>query len=221
MKKISTNIYRLDPSNFYKKTPKTVIEELIVIQNNDNNIYEKVECKVTGREFDQLLYIHHPNPTDPNWKQMLLEISGQNEEIKRIKSKYPSFLLFFFNSNDAYAITGGAGHRVIESILDFQFGFDVVERLIDTSKDDIRGLSQRVFLGVELASNRFFKSDYVFNDEDSFGKYYRGVDVFIDSKKLKDIGIETDKKKLLVKGQWGFRIDTKISFQQLIERIEK
>lgn len=222
MSKYSTKIFRIDQSHFVSERPQVFITFLIRNHNEKgNNIYTEVQCTEQGEVFNQMLFIHKAQPSYPSWKNMLLEITSSAQDIKDIQSKYPSFLLFFYSSTEAYVISGGAGYRVIESALDSHFGFSVVERLIDTSKDDIRGLSQRVFLGVELASNRYFKADYVFDDEDNFGKYYRGLDVFIDSDKLKDIGIETSKKKLLVKGEQGFKIDTKISFGELVERIEK
>jgi uncharacterized protein (TIGR04141 family) len=223
MSKYATKIFRLDASHIERQSPQFFIESLIGNHNSkpENNQYSKVDCKVTGEVFKQILYVHKAEPSRPSWKGMLLEITGNAKEVNELHSRYPSFVLFFYTNNDVFAISGGSGYRILESTLDSQFGFNVVERLIDTSKDDIRGLSQRVFLGVELASNRYFKADYVFNDEDSFGKYYRGLEVFIDKKKLAEIGVKTKKSKLLVRGELGFKIDTKISFKELIERIEK
>jgi len=223
MHKIKTKIFRIDPSNHFDVSTIFFIKNLITVHNSDksNNLYQLIDCKIKSETFELALYIHNPKVQKPSWYGLLTEISGNNPDVKRIDSKYPSFILFFFNDKEIFVITGGGGHRPVESVLDSQFGFKVVERLIDPTKDDLRSLSQRVFLGIELASNRFFKADYVFADEDNFGKYYRGLDVFIDSEKLKNIGVYTNKKKLLVKGELGFKIDTKISFEELLNRILK
>lgn len=223
MNKITTKIYRIDSSHHEDVTPGFFIEKLIEQHNVDTSVirYDPIETKIESEEFCLKLFIHNPpHPSKPNWHGLLMDISGNNTKVKNIGSKYPSFILFFYSETEIFVITGGAGYRVVERALDSQFGFKVVERLIDTSNDDIRGLSQRVFLGVELASNRFFKADYAFEDEDNFGKYYRGLDVFINSQKLKNIGVETKKKSLLVRGELGFKIDTKISFDELLERIK-
>lgn len=223
MSKYSTKIFRVEPSHFENIIPKNFIISLLKNHNEKvgNNMYKEIECTNKIDHFEQMLFIHKAHPNNPSWKNMLLEITNNSSEIKSVESKYPSFLLFFYSKLEIYVISGGAGYRVIESILDSQFGFSVVERLIDTSKHDIRQLSQRVFLGAELASNRYFKADYYFNDEDNFGKYYRGLDVFIDVESLSEIGIETNKKKLLVKGEQGFKIDTKITFNEFVERIKR
>jgi uncharacterized protein (TIGR04141 family) len=223
MQKIATKIFRIEPTNHSDVSTKFFINNLITLHNSDstNNYYQLIECKIKPEVFELALYIHNPKTQKPSWYGLLTEISGNNSDVKRIDSKYPSFILFFYSGNEIFVITGGGGYRVIESALDSQFGFKVVERLIDPSKDDLRGLSQRVFLGAELASNRFFKADYVFADEDTFGKYYRGLDVFVSSEKLASIGVDTNKKKLLIKGELGFKIDTKISFDELLNRILK
>lgn len=220
--KISTKIFKINEAHLEKVSARDFIHQRIEYHNrNASTLYKEVPCAKAGNEFDQILYTHNPKETPPSWQKLLLEITGNHGEIKYIKSRYPSFVLFFFSNMEVYAITGGSGYRVIEETIDTQFGFSVVERLIDTSQSDMRRISERVFLGVELASNRFFRPDYVFDDEDTFGKYYRGLDVFIRKEKLKDIGVSTDKKELLVRGEAGFKIDTKITFEQLVERIEK
>jgi uncharacterized protein (TIGR04141 family) len=223
MSKYSTKIFHVEPSHFENMLPNNFINELIKKHNDKigNNVYEEIDCTYQNNHFEQRLFIHRALATNPSWKNMLLEITNNSPAIKKVESKYPSFLLFFYSKSEIFVISGGAGYRVVESVLDSQFGFSVVERLINTSKHDIRGLSQRVFLGAELASNRYFKADYYFDDEDNFGKYYKGLDVFIDNNKLREIGIETNKKKLLVRGEQGFKIDTKITFSELVERINR
>lgn len=222
MNKLAAKIYRVN-STYVISPPLDFIHQLIKNHNAETSItqYREIETNVDSGDFEISLYVHQARPSKPSWFGLVSEIASNNYDVKGVESKYPSFILFFYNANEIFVITGGAGYRVVESVLDSQFGFNVVERLIDTSLDDIKGLSQRVFLGVELAANRFFKADYVFNDEDSFGKYYRGLEVFISNTKLKNIGVDTSKKKLLVKGELGFKIDTKISFNEMLNRITK
>lgn len=222
--KISTKIFKINQAHFERLSAFYFIDQLVENHNRNSSTqtqYKEVACVKQGDQFDQRLFVHNPKEKPPSWQKLLLEITDKHGDIKYIKSRYPSFVLFFFLDKEVYAITGGAGYRLIEESIDSQFGFNVVERLIDTSQSDMRRISERVFLGVELASNRFFRPDYVFEDEDTFGKYYRGLDVFIKKEKLLEIGVNTDKKELLVRGEAGFKIDTKITFEQLIERIEK
>lgn len=222
MKKIACNIYRLSDFHFERKKPKIVIQDFIDRHNENNNFYQGINCQeLKNSKFQVLLYVHKPKIGKPNWLNLLTSVVENNNDLKGINSQYPSFVMFFYNGNECYSVTGGAGHKVIESLIDNQFGFSVVERLIDANKDDVRKLAERAFLGVELASNRFFKSDFKVNDDNNFGKFYKGVDVFIDKKKLASIGIQTDKNKLLVKGQLGFKIDTKITFDELLNRIKQ
>jgi len=223
MNKITTKIYRIESAYYENTSTADFISDLMKQHNSSQTSvsYEKVDCSGNSGTFQLKLFVHNPKIGKPSWYSLLMDISSNDTKIRQIGSKYPSFILFFHNENVIFAITGGAGYKVIESVIDNQFGFKVVERLIDTAKDGIRGLSQRVFLGVELASSRFFKSDYVFVDEDPFGKYYKGLDVYIDNDKLKSIGVETSKKTLLVRGESGFKIDTKVSFEELLKRIQK
>src|SRR5690554_472175 len=221
MNKATYNIYKLDEFFFGHLGPESVIRNHFKSQNSNNVIYEEINCKVKKGNFKLLLYVNKPKKNNPTWLNMLTTIVEEPSQLNGLKSLYPSFVLFFYKTDQCFAISGGAGHMVIDSLLDRQFGFKIIERLIDISKDDVRQLSESVFLGIELASNRFFKSDYSFNDDDGFGKYYKGVHVFIDNERLRKIGIETSKKKLLVKGQLGFRIDTKINFDNLQRRVEK
>lgn len=222
MSKFTTKIFRINDAYFERKNPVDFILEHVEIHNSKgNNQYERVPCQQVGASFELSLYIHNSIPKPPPWQRTLLGITNNDIRVKSLRSQYPSFVLFFSNDFECYVVSGGTGHRVVEDVLDSQFGFRIVEKFIDTSQSDMRRLSERVFLGPELASNRFFRADYKFVDEDNFGKYYKELDVFIKKTKLQELGVKTNKTELLVKGASGFEINTQVSFEQLVFRVEK
>jgi uncharacterized protein (TIGR04141 family) len=222
MSKIATKLFRLNPELFAENIYENLKQIRTFMQNyNDthDNRYVKKEVKqaFSNKGFQFELYVQIGQPKKPEWVDFLYVIS--QDDLQDIKSQYPSYILFILHEKSSFALTGGAGSKIISQLLDPMFGFNILERLIDVNNTQIRSIAQNTFLGSELASARYFKSGFTLTDEDNFGKYYKELCMFIDPEKLKKIGIVTSKEKLLARGESGFKIDTKISFANTIERI--
>lgn len=200
---------------------KQFIETFMNNYNAEHGLkYDLVESDSVAGEFQILQYINSPSFKPPSWLRISREAAKSNQ-LQEVKNKNYALLMFFFSYTEIFVITGGHSYRIIEEIVDYDFGFSIVERLIDPNKTEIRSLSERGFVGIELASSRFFRSDFVFHDNDDFGKFYRGLEAFIDEKALSRLGVQTERKKLLVKGEAGFKIDTSINLETILNRISR
>lgn len=223
MSKFSPRIYKVNEVKFAGFTPENFIDSFIDKYNAEHNTnqFKKIECLPQDGVFQLKQYLNYPIHKPPSWLNIAKSAALAGVSFSDVGNKNHSYLLFVYSSDEIYIITGGYSHNVIEEIVDYDFGFNVVERLIDPNKTEIRSLSQRGFIGIELASNRFFKSDFVFFDNDDFGKFYRGLEAFIDEKALAKLGVITDKQKLLVRGETGFKVDTAVDLMTILERIQR
>lgn len=213
--KVNSRLYKLDEA-------KQFIEQFMYNYNSEHGMqYEKFETGTFDGEFQILQYINTPNFKPPSWLRLSKQAAVKSEKLNSIRNKNYALLMFFFSRSEIFVITGGHSYRIIEEIVDYDFGFNVVERLINPSETEIRSLSERGFVGIELASSRFFKSNFVFHDNDDFGKFYRGLEAFVDEKALIRLGVKTEKKKLLVKGEAGFKIDTSIDLETILNRVSR
>lgn len=222
--KIQADIYRIDPDKI-NNTPQETIGHLIRLHKGQSYIpVELKENLLKNSDYTISLYINEINESAPEWIPFLGELIAESEtsKLEKLKRKYPSFLLFINDSNNIFVVSKGAGRFVFSNYLQENFGVEILERLIDETKTDIRSITERGVMGNVLSSKKYYKPDHKFNDEQSFGKFYKSIETFISKDKLKTkLGIETDRSSLIISGENSLKISTKLGIDGIVERVNK
>jgi uncharacterized protein (TIGR04141 family) len=168
------------------------------------------------------LFVNNVEETKPDWVKFLdeLAIDDGQDAIQALKRKYPSFVLFVFDTKDIFAVTKGGGHYVIAPYILESFGVEILERLLDPNDSDLRSLRERGVIGSVLASDKYFKPDHKFRDEQSFGKFYKSIEAFVPKDVLKKkLGIDTNRTSLIVSGENKLKISNQLSLEEIVDRV--
>lgn len=228
--KIQADIYKLDSVGLSSDPEKNIVTIVNKHSTNKENYkYTEIELNPEIRKlhnFRVKLYINKKHSSIPDWREFLFSVitdsEKENEHILGLNRKLPSMILFFYNENNIYVVTKGAGRHVIDNYIDSEFGISVLERLIDTNESDIRSANERGVIGSILSSSNYYKPNNSFNSTKSFGKFYKGVETFISKDKLEEsLGISTSKTSLIIGGKNNLQINNKVTITDLANRIEK
>lgn len=226
---IEADIYRIDNELIDDET-EAFIEDIVVEsfsgENAHNHAYNEVtlnqEISSNSEYHLKLFVVEADNERSPDWLDFIREIvpEDNHEEIEHLKRRFPSFVLFIYTQEVIYAIPKGQGRHVFSKYIQENFGIEVLERLVDGGNSELRAASERGVLGQILAQSKFFKPNYKFDDERSFGTFYRSVEAFISQDRLRaSLGIETDRGSLLISGQNTLKIRGQLTIEELVERI--
>lgn len=222
--KIQADIYKIDPTRYNGSTENTVAT---IINNHQGQSYIEIKLDEGIQRIGNLnlqLYINDIEESAPDWIFFIKEISSEEsqDEISNLQRKYPSFLLFFYNNSEIYVISKGAGRFVISNYIHENFGIEILERLVSPNESDLRSLQERGVIGSVIAAQKYFKPDHKFADEQSFGKFYKTVEALITQENLSSyLGIQTDRKSLIVNGENTLKINVRSTILEIADRIDR
>ncbi|MUV37127.1 hypothetical protein JNUCC1_00933 [Lentibacillus sp. JNUCC-1] len=131
--------------------------------------------------------------TSPNWGATLSELVNDLGEIENIRQ---SFVLFLKVGDESFAATGGNGYQVLEGVKDYNFGLELLSRLISQNDDVIKRVNDRYFTGNILGGNYQYNRRVTINTEADFNNFFNEIYVALPSDKItKKLGINITTKK--------------------------
>ncbi|WP_174614750.1 DUF6119 family protein [Virgibacillus ihumii] len=170
----------------------------IVDDFNENREEDKKLVKHTNRKFKftniskYSLYTSVVK-TNPNWGRTLTELVSDLDEIQNIRQ---SFVLFLKVGDEIFAVTGGNGYQVLDGVKDYNFGLELLSRLIDRNDDVIKRVNDRYFTGNILGGNYQYNRRVTINTEADFNNFFNEIYVALPSKSItKKLGIKINTKK--------------------------
>jgi hypothetical protein len=165
-------------------------------------------------------------PTTVQWKKFLEVIVEPDEDILKNESSFnEGYILLIRNKkakSDTYAITGGFGHMQLQDFCDFQFGLDIISRLIRTNDKVLRAAKERNFVGGVLGSVKFFRGEYNLNENESFGSFYQELKATLSNTVLKDTFKFTEeelKSGNLCEAKSSFALKKSIKLEKAVELV--
>ena len=186
---------------------------------------QKVKANIDSKHDYILFYKNWPIKI--KWKEFIAEVAEENEDIlKNNVAINEGFILLVKNKKhkqNLYAVTGGFGHIELQSFIDYQFGSDILSRLIKTEDKVLRTAKERGFIGGVLGSVKYFRGDYNLNENESFGNYYQELKAKLDKNVLKKVFKFKDeeiKKGGLVDAKSSFTIRKPLNIKRLTEIID-
>lgn len=207
-------IYKIESSETLdslseKAAAKNFIPQLLVAESKDG--------------FQVKLY-YQIKSSNPKWKGFIKSVSATGEEILQPhKSRIEGFVLFLAKNGRIYAVTGGHGHFIIQDCVDKDFGIDVFSRLVKKEDKVLKSAKETSLVGGVLGTTKYFRKNFNFFDNDSFGKIYQEVKANLDKEILTSkLGFTEDdiKKNSLCVAKSSFRINKDISFEQLLKLVD-
>jgi uncharacterized protein (TIGR04141 family) len=118
--------------------------------------------------------------------KLLLEISDDMSEFLDIRKDNFNYVLFIWNENGIFAITGGTGYAVIDKYTDREFGYKFLT-FIGKDKYNVVSSSEKSIVGKIFANDRVFREEYDYSSENHFGVSIDSLDVVTNADFLKSI----------------------------------
>ncbi|CAG4995604.1 hypothetical protein DYBT9275_01678 [Dyadobacter sp. CECT 9275] len=164
--------------------------------------------------------------TTVQWKQFLDVIVEPGEDILKNESSFnEGYILLIKNKkakSDIYSITGGFGHMQLQDFCDYQFGLDIISRLIKTNDKVLRAAKERNFVGGVLGSVKFFRGEYNLNENESFGSFYQELKATLSNTVLKDTFKFSDEELRsgnLCEAKSSFALKKSIKLEKAVELV--
>lgn len=211
-------------SNENKTYSSEDIVEFLLTENSDYReqiLREDIEIDVKGFK-TKIAY--RPSPPKPaTWRNFFLEILNRDSEILKSKKQEESFMVYIYNENNIYSITGGFAFHRIESYLDSLFGIKILSGLINRNTKKIKGVSERNVSKSIMATTKMFRVDYSISEDEDFGKIYKEIIAQLDSKILEEkLGFKKDEiKKVQCIARTYFKITKSIDIEKVYKIIDK
>jgi len=188
--------------------------------------YNSQKLKSNFSKTYEFSLFHKQWPNQIKWKDFIEDIVENDQDIiKKNVSINEGFVLFIKKKKgkNIYAITGSFGHTEIQSYIDYQFGLNILSRLITSEAKVIKSAKERNFVGGVLGTVKYFRGEFNLNENESFGNYYQELRTSIDKITLKNVFKFKDdeiKKGGLCDAKSSFTIRKPISLNRAIEIID-
>ena len=228
-KGIQVAIYNIDTGLFPELDNEAIIQKIVGDYNN-NLPYETIkpfeeQALREGVElygFQAKIYYSHKY-LPPRWKEFLEPILESDGELLRGENHYVSFVLFIYDDQELYAITGGQGNYLIQDYINRNFGTDIITRLISEDSKVIQYITERGLTGSLAASSKYYRRDYSLMDEDDFGKLYQQIKATLGPDILSTkLGLSPEelKKDVGCVAKSSFKLNKSISIAALLDLIK-
>ena len=162
---------------------------------------------------------------DIKWKDFIATIAQPSAEVLKFKETFSeSYILLLLNltTRKYYTTTGGYGHMVIQDIATTDLGIELLSRMVKAEDKALRSTKERSLTGGVEGSVKFFRNDYNFFENESFGSIYNELNASITRDKLiKYFGFSSSELKSdsLCIAKNSFSLKKSLSFIELLRVI--
>src|SRR5690625_2280245 len=153
--------------------------------------------------------------TKPGWRLPLKKLVNNLPEIENTNF---SFILFLKIGKYKFAATGGVAHHVISNYKTFNFGVDLLTRLINLDDAAIKRIENRPVTGNILSSSINYVGGIPIFFERDFNSFIRGAQIALDSTIIQDklgIPINTRKRDFNFLAKDSIQLGKSITIHQL------
>lgn len=131
--------------------------------------------------------------TTPDWTKPLSELVEDLGEVHNINNSY---VLFLRVGKESYAVAGGFGYSVIGSYKNFNFGNDLLSRLIKPDENAIKRISERRITGNIVGGESLYYQNVSLNTEKGFNRFMSEIYTALPKETIEQkLGIKINTKK--------------------------
>ena len=180
---------------------------------------------LTLGEYDLRLFYNRREST-PKWKSFLQQISASTAEVVSTKKTWAEgFVLLFHHSvsDEIYVLAGGPGYSTVESLIQMDFGLDIIARMISKEDKILRTTREQNVAGGIQGTTKHFRTDFTIHEIDSFGSIYQELAADLNTSALQDkLGLPESlaKKGAICVAKSCFRLRRAITLQQVVILID-
>lgn len=130
------------------------------------------------------------NRTTPDWRPF---IAGLVTDMPTRDNLIQSFVFFIECQNNIFAITGGRGYLALADYKDYNFGLELLSKILEPNESVIKETSDRFLSGNRASGQNQFLGLVTLNSESGISNFFQKIDVFFTKEKVEELfGIEID-----------------------------
>ncbi len=122
--------------------------------------------------------------TQPDWQYPLKELVNN---LPTLQNSNHSFVLFLECQDNTFAITGGKGYLVLQEYKDYNFGLELLSKILDPNDSIIKETNDRYLSGNKSSGQHQFLGLVTLNSESSISNFFKGVDVFFKKERIEEL----------------------------------
>lgn len=128
--------------------------------------------------------------TTPDWQPL---ISNLVSDLPTRENNNQSFVMFIECQDSIFAITGGRGYLVLTNYKDYNFGLELLSRILEPNESVIKETSDRYLSGNRASGQNQFLGLVTLNSESGISNFFQKIDVFFTKEKIEEVfGIDID-----------------------------
>lgn len=213
--KITLAFFQIE-KGFFGSIPFEDIAEIIVDHSGLED--QKLDKKDWG-DYQIKIYFKTERRA-PRWQAFFKGVAASEADILKKKVEYASFICLIGCKENIFAIAGGQGNSVLQGFVVYNFGTEVLVRLIDKNSKVIKSLQDRGVTGTILGESKFFRGDQRMSDEDQFGKIYKSVQAELDKNILTKVfdfhATELRRRKAGCLAKSSFQLSKSLDFRKML-----
>ncbi|MFC0514688.1 DUF6119 family protein [Mucilaginibacter angelicae] len=178
-----------------------------------------------SQNYDVKLF-YKRNTTPVKWKEFIATIANASADILKHQNGHSeSYILLLFNktTKQYFTSTGGYGHIDVQDVATNDLGIEILSRIVKAEDKALRSIKERSFTGGIQGSIKFFRNEYNFYDNESFGTVYNELRALLDKQKLVTLfgfSITDLRSDNLCIAKNSFSIKKSVSFKELLRIIQ-
>ena len=170
-----------------------IIDDFNEGRRKDECFIEKESANYEFNNVSQYKLYTRKATSIPEWQNTLDVLV---KDLERDKNASQSFVLFMKVSNVTFVATAGQGYNVLWKVKDYEFGFELLSRLIEKNDDVVKRVNDRFFTGNVLGSSSMYNRRVTINTEADFNNFFKEIQVAMPSEIIKEkLGIDIKTKK--------------------------
>lgn len=211
------------------------MERVLVLMNCLKKLYNKILNSIKNKEYlalkefkyDDFFGLYFKTRNNPIWKSMInsmIELNDNNEELIKcdveIENISSSYILFYIFNGSIYICTGGYGSTFIKKYTELHFGLYLVPKLVSKNDSVVKRILENNITG-NRASTHYSNRDLTdFLTEENMGNIYKEMNIEIDIRLAKEIGIlfdpnENRQKKITLANKDSITINRTLGIKEL------
>jgi len=210
-------IYMLDNDSDFEQTIDDIVENF---NSNCEEEDKKFNLK-NNRKFhfeniqDFKLYMRAAE-TEPDWSKVLVDLVTTN--LNDVKNINHSYVLFIKVNEIFFAVTGGSGHHLIDSSKKYNFGLELLSRIVNEDDNYIKSVADRHFTGKKLGGGTQYIGNVTINSERDFNNMFKEIQLALPKSVIEEklgINIKVNKQDYRLFAKDSIKFSKAITLNEL------
>lgn len=209
-------IYLINSESNFNDAIDIIVSDFNKNQSEGDKIFTEKETSHLPTHFiEEYRIFVRAAKTKPDWGTVLQDIVS---DLGDIQNTNHSFVLFLKIKDYIFAASGGAGHMLIASAKKYNFGLDLLSRIMDKDDTFIKRVRDRYFSGNKIGGGTQFLGNVTISSENNLNNMFRELDLELPSDVIEEklgVDIPTKKKTYQFLATDSIKLSKSISLREL------